>query len=84
MKKREIARCAAKVPSGARLPPGTSPWTGVAYLIRLRLRLVMRVGKPEESDGGNMDVTVAYPAPPAGDATLFRVDDLIVDPGDVA
>ncbi len=28
-----------------------------------------------------MDVTVAYPAPPAGGATLFRVDDLIVDLG---
>jgi TolB-like protein/DNA-binding winged helix-turn-helix (wHTH) protein len=28
-----------------------------------------------------MDVTVAYPAAPAGDATLFRVDDLIVDLG---
>jgi TolB-like protein/DNA-binding winged helix-turn-helix (wHTH) protein len=28
-----------------------------------------------------MDVTVACPAPPAGDATRFRVDDLIVDLG---
>jgi TolB-like protein/DNA-binding winged helix-turn-helix (wHTH) protein len=28
-----------------------------------------------------MDVTVAYPAPPAGEATLYRVDDLIVDLG---
>ena len=28
-----------------------------------------------------MNVTVAYPAPPAGDAILFRVDDLIVDLG---
>jgi DNA-binding winged helix-turn-helix (wHTH) protein len=28
-----------------------------------------------------MDVTVACPAPPAGGATLFRVDDLIVDLG---
>jgi TolB-like protein/DNA-binding winged helix-turn-helix (wHTH) protein len=28
-----------------------------------------------------MDVTVANPAPSAGDATLFRVDDLIVDVG---
>jgi TolB-like protein/DNA-binding winged helix-turn-helix (wHTH) protein len=28
-----------------------------------------------------MDVTVAYPAPPASGATLFRVDDLIVDLG---
>jgi TolB-like protein/DNA-binding winged helix-turn-helix (wHTH) protein len=27
------------------------------------------------------DVTAAYPAPAAGDATLFRVDDLIVDLG---
>ncbi len=49
--------------------------------MRLRLRLVILVGKPKESDGANVDVTVAYPAPPAGGATLFRVDDLIVDLG---
>ncbi len=78
MKNREIARCAAKIPRALE-SKGTSPWTGVPYLIRLRLA---RCGsKAEESDGGNMDVTVAYPAPPAGDATLFRVDDLIVDLG---
>src|SRR5208283_2023014 len=35
----------------------------------------------EESDGATMNVTVAYPAPAAGDASLFRVDDLIVDRG---
>ena len=36
----------------------------------------------EESVGATMvDVTAAYPAPAAGDATLFRVDDLIVDLG---
>src|ERR1700761_356335 len=35
----------------------------------------------EESNGASMDVTVACPAPPAGAATLFRVDDLIVELG---
>jgi TolB-like protein/DNA-binding winged helix-turn-helix (wHTH) protein len=41
-----------------------------------------RVWQAEDSDGATMDdVTAAYPAPAAGDATLFRVDDLIVDLG---
>ena len=36
----------------------------------------------EGSDGAAMDeVTAAHPAPAAGDVTLFRVDDLIVDLG---
>jgi TolB-like protein/DNA-binding winged helix-turn-helix (wHTH) protein len=40
------------------------------------------VRQAEDSDGATMDdVTAAYPAPAAGDATLFRVDDLIVDLG---
>jgi TolB-like protein/DNA-binding winged helix-turn-helix (wHTH) protein len=40
------------------------------------------VRQAEESVGATMvDVTAAYPAPAAGDATLFRVDDLIVDLG---
>jgi TolB-like protein/DNA-binding winged helix-turn-helix (wHTH) protein len=40
------------------------------------------VWEAEDSDGATMDdVTVAYPAPAAGDASLFRVDDLIVDLG---
>jgi TolB-like protein/DNA-binding winged helix-turn-helix (wHTH) protein len=40
------------------------------------------VWEAEDSDGATMDdVTVAYPAPAAGDASLFRVDDLVVDLG---
>jgi TolB-like protein/DNA-binding winged helix-turn-helix (wHTH) protein len=47
------------------------------------LRLPPRpVWQAEESDGATMDdVTASYPAPVAGDATLFHVDDLIVDLG---
>jgi TolB-like protein/DNA-binding winged helix-turn-helix (wHTH) protein len=37
--------------------------------------------RPEELHRATMDVSVAYPAPPAGGASLFRVDDLIVDLG---
>jgi TolB-like protein/DNA-binding winged helix-turn-helix (wHTH) protein len=39
------------------------------------------VWQAEESDGATMDDVTANPAPAAGDATLFRVDDLIVDLG---
>jgi TolB-like protein/DNA-binding winged helix-turn-helix (wHTH) protein len=50
---------------------------------RFMLRLPPRpVWQAEESDGATMDdVTASYPAPVAGDATLFHVDDLIVDLG---
>jgi TolB-like protein/DNA-binding winged helix-turn-helix (wHTH) protein len=53
---------------------------GVPDLVKLWLPPSL-VWRAEESDGASMDVIVANPAPPAGEATLFRVDDLIVDLG---
>ena len=59
-------------------------WVSLVQRLRFnQLRLPPRpVWQTEESDGATMDdVTAGYPAPNAGEATLFRVDDLIVDLG---